>query len=114
MPLTLGGKYFDADIKVRLTRGGDAISADEVVFVTPTDAEKTRFDSKIRATFDLSNAEVGVWTVDVTNPDGGYDRLKDSFTLDPAAATDPIITVIHPDAYGPGAPTVLHRWERIA
>lgn len=76
--LTVDGGHFQSGAQVRLNKSGpskDEIRANPVTIVGTT---------QISAFFDLtvSQAQPGsTWTVVVVNPDGGFDRLQDAFTI---------------------------------
>jgi hypothetical protein len=71
----LGGTGFVPGAVVKLTMNDSAIVASSVI------VNSTGSSRKITCTFDLTGAETGVWTVVVTNPDGGSGSLVDGFTI---------------------------------
>jgi hypothetical protein len=104
--LTLGGKNFKTGIEVRLTRGSDVIKAKMV------DVDDVS-NNELTATFDLRSAELVAWTVDVTNPDGGYDRGEENGItvassppppppVGAARASAPVLKAIMPNNGGQG------------
>ena len=70
------GENFQEDASVQLTKSGQSpISA-------PLPAVQS--STRISCTFNLGKADLGRWTVKVTNPDGRSDELADGFTVQAA------------------------------
>jgi hypothetical protein len=69
----LAGTGFVSNASVKLTRD---LSPPIVASPVSVDSEK-----KITCTFNLTGAQPGLWTVVVTNPDGGSASLIDGFTI---------------------------------
>lgn len=70
--IVIDGENFEDGATVRLERGGDAIAATSVTVESET---------TLRVAFDLSGADVGDYTLVVSNPDGATAQLVDGFRV---------------------------------
>jgi hypothetical protein len=85
--------YGDKGVEVRLTVEGEDFQKDATValFRQPANSSEILIrpsgnpivvgTTAIWATFDLEDANVGTWSVRVTNPDGGKGELLEAFTI---------------------------------
>jgi sulfopyruvate decarboxylase TPP-binding subunit len=92
--ITINGSSFQSGATVLLRRTGQTdIPGTGVVFNS---------SSSLKATFNLTNAAPGAWTVRVTNPDAGTGSCA-CFTV---SGADPTVTVVSPSSRGQGATNV--------
>jgi cyclophilin family peptidyl-prolyl cis-trans isomerase/chitodextrinase len=69
---TIDGENFESGAAVRLTRGSNTITATSVTFTNVT---------TLKASFDLTGAEIGLYTVVVENPSGATASKDEGFRV---------------------------------